>query len=113
MADKAQSMIDALATEYPEHSLTLYGHGQLAMLKGEVDAAFAAFQASIAKDPYSDIVPLVLGEYYLSQGFADETVGLWEAFVKTNPNPSRHYRVQQRLEAVKVQIKIDSPQSIP
>lgn len=113
MEDKAQLMIAAIAAEYPEHSLTLYGHGQLAMLKGEVDTAFAAFEASIAKDPYSDIVPLALGEYYLSQGFADETVGLWEAFVKANPNPSRHYRVQQRLEAVKARIKVDLPQSIP
>ena len=107
MEDEAQAMIDTLTTEYPEHSLILYGQGQLAMLKGEVDTALAAFKASMAKDPYSDTVPLALGEYYLSQGFADEAVALWEEFIKANPNPNpnQHHRVQQRLKAAKAQIK--------
>ena len=102
--DDAQRIIETLAMENPDHPLILYGQGQLAMLKGEVDTAFAAFEAAIEKDPYSDTVPLALGEYYLSLGFTDEAVALWETFVTTNPGPSRHYRVQQRLEAVKTQI---------
>ena len=105
MEDKAQAMIDALATEYPEHSLILYGQGQLAVLKGEVDAALIAFKASMERDSYSDTVPLALGEYYLLQGFADDAVALWEEFIKTNPNPNHHHRVQQRLRAARVQIK--------
>ncbi len=113
MEANAQTMIDALTTEYPEHSLILYGHGQLAMLKGEVNIGFAAFRSSIEKDPYSDVVPLVLGQYYLSQGFGDEAVALWEEFIKVNPNPSRHYRVQQRLKVIKTQMKVDSPQPTP
>ena len=104
MEDEAQTIIDTLAAEYPEHSLTLYGRGQLAMLKGEEDTAFAAFEASMEKDPYLDTVPLALGEYYLSQGFADEAVALWEKFIKVNPDPNRHYRVQRRLNMVKTQI---------
>ena len=103
--DEAQVMIDTLTTEYPEHSLILYGHGQLAMLKGEVDIALAAFNASMKKDPHSDIVPLSLGEYYLSQGFADDAVALWEEFIKTNPNPNHHHRVQLRLKPVKAKLK--------
>ncbi len=113
MENKAQAMIETLTTEYPEHSLTLYGRGQLAMLKGEVDAALAAFKASIEKAPYSDVVPLTLGEYYLSQGFGDEALALWEEFIKANPSPNRHYRVLRRLKAAQVQIEVDSPKSIP
>ena len=103
--DKAQTIIDTLTAEYPEHPLTLYGQGQLAMLKGEMDVARAAFEASMEKDPDSDTAPLALGEYYLSQGFADEAVALWEAFIKANPDRNRHHRVQRRLKAVKAQIE--------
>ena len=104
MEDKAQAMIDTLTAEYPEHSLILYGHGQLAMLKGEVDTALAAFKASMEKDRRSDIVPLSLGEYYLSQGFVDDAVALWQDFIKANPDPNQHHRVQLRLKAVKTEI---------
>ena len=99
--NEAQVIIDALAVEYPEHSLTLYGRGQLALLKGEEDTALTAFEASMAKDPYSDTVPLALGEYYLSRGFAAQAIAIWEEFIRANPHPNRHYRVQQRLTAVK------------
>ena len=104
MEDEAQTIIDTLAAEYPEHALIPYGQGQLAMLKGEVDIAFAAFEASMEKNPYSDTTPLALGEYYLSQGFADDAVVLWENFIKANPDPNRHHRVRRRLDTVKTQI---------
>ena len=105
MEDEAQAMIDVLTTEYPEHALILYGQGQLDILKGEVDSALAAFEASIKKEPHSDIAPLALGEYYLSQGFADEAMALWQDFIKANPSPNQHHRVQQRLRAAKVRLK--------
>ena len=105
MKDEAEAMIDTLTTEYPEHALILYGHGQLAMLKGEVDIALAAFNASMKKDPHSDIVPLSLGEYYLSQGFVDDAVALWQDFIKANPDLNQHHRVQLRLKATKTQLK--------
>ena len=105
MEDEAEAMIDALAAQDPEHSLILYGQGQLAILKGEVDNALAAFEASMEKDPHSDAVPLALGEYYLSQGSADEAVALWQKFITANPNPNRHHRVQLRLKAIKVSLK--------
>ena len=100
---EAQATIDALSTEYPDHPLALYGQGQLAILKGEVNTALAAFEASMEKESQSDIVPLALGEYYLSQGFADEAMALWEGFIAANPSPNQHHRVQLRLKAVKVQ----------
>ena len=103
--DEAQAMIDALTAEYPEHALILYGQGQLAMLKGEVAVALATFKSSMEKDPHSDIVPLALGKYYLSQGFVDDAVALWKEFIKANPNPNQHHRVQLRLKAVKPQLK--------
>ncbi len=102
---EAQATIDALSTEYPDHPLALYGQGQLAILKGEVDTALAAFEASMEKESQSDIVPLALGEYYLSQGFADEAMALWEGFIEANPSPNQHHRVQQRLKAAKVRLK--------
>ena len=105
MQDEAHAMIDALTTKYPEHALILYGRGQLAMIKGEVDAALAAFQASVEKDSHSDIVPLALGEYYLSQGFVDDALALWENFIKANPDPNQHHRVQLRLKASRTQLK--------
>ena len=105
MEDEAAAMIDALATEDPEHSLILYGQGQLAILKGEVDNALAAFEASMVQDPHSDIAPLALGEYYLSQGSADDAVALWEKFITANPNPKRHQRVRLRLKAVQRSLK--------
>ena len=105
MEDETQAMIDTLTTEYPENSLILYGQGQLAMLKGDADSALAAFGAAMEKDPSLDTVPLALGEYYLSQGFMDDAVALWEKFIKTNPDPNRHHRVQRRLKAVKAQME--------
>ena len=104
MEDEAQMMIDALTIEYPDHSLILYGQGQLAMLKEEVDTALTVFKAAMEKDPHSDIVPLSLGEYYLSQGFVDDAVALWQDFIKANPNPNQHRRVQLRLKAAKTEI---------
>ncbi len=101
--NEAQAIIDSLAVEYPEHSLTLYGWGQLALLREEEDTALTAFEASMEKNPYTDTVPLALGEYYLSRGFADQAIAVWEEFIKTNPHPNRHYRVQQRLKVAKNQ----------
>ena len=101
MKNEAQAMIDMLALESPDHSLTLYGRGQLALLRGEENAGLAAFEASMEKNPYADTVPLALGEYYLSRGFTDEAVGVWEEFIKANPHRNRHYRVRERLETVK------------
>ncbi|MCZ6681427.1 MAG: tetratricopeptide repeat protein [Candidatus Poribacteria bacterium] len=101
VADKAQATIDSLTTEYPDHPLLPYGQGQLALLKGDADAAITAFKASMEKDPESDAAPIALGEYYISQGYTDEVVALWEGFLENN---RRNKAVRRRLNELKKQI---------
>jgi tetratricopeptide (TPR) repeat protein len=97
-ADAAQTAMDALATEYPDHALIPYGRGQFALLKGDKDTAIADFKASMEKDPNSDAAPIALGEYYASQGYVDEAVALWEEFLKSHPSDRE---VRQRLNELK------------
>ena len=82
--EDAQKMIDELAAEYPEHALIPYGRGELALLDGDAETAVAEFKASIEKDPLSDIPLLALGEYYVSQGFNDDAITLWEGYLAEN-----------------------------
>ena len=96
--DKAQETMDALAKEYADHPLVPYGSGEIALLKGDGDTAVAAFKEAIEKAPNSDFAPVALGEYYLSQGFDDEALALWETFIKEN----RYNRnVNQRLKKLR------------
>lgn len=82
--EDAQKMIDELAVEYPDHALIPYGKGELALLKGDGDTAVAEFKASIEKNPLSDIPVLALGNYYVSQGFNDDAIALWEGYLEKN-----------------------------
>ena len=102
MEDKGQEIFDALAAEYPDHPLTSYGTGQLALLKGDNDTAIAEFKVSMEKDPKSHAAPIALGEYYLSQGYIDEAKALWSGFLKTNP---RNRVVRQRLGTLNRQLE--------
>ncbi|MCE2393847.1 tetratricopeptide repeat protein [Candidatus Poribacteria bacterium] len=102
MEDKGQEIFDALAAEYPDHPLTSYGNGQLALLKGDTDTAIAEFKASMEKDPKSHAAPIALGEYYLSQGYIDEAKALWSGFLKANP---RNRVVRQRLGTLNRQLE--------
>ena len=85
MEEKAQEIINTLAYEYPNHPLITYGRGQLVALKGDTDAAIAAFEASIEQDPSFHAAPIALGEYYLSQGDTDEAIALWKKSLRANP----------------------------
>ena len=82
--EDAQKMIDELAAAYPEHALIPYGRGELALLDGDAETAVAEFKASIEKNPLSDIPLLALGEYYVSQGFNDDAITLWEGYLAEN-----------------------------
>ena len=95
-----QERIDALAAEYPNHPLIPYGHGQMALLKGDVEAAISAFKIAIEKDPASDAAPIALGEYYLSQENPDAAIGVWEGVLKTYP---QNHGVRRRLNTLKQQ----------
>ena len=101
MADKAQEILNTLASEYPNHPLIPYGHGQLAALKGDMDTAIAAFKASIEQDPSFYAAPIALGEYYLSQGYTDEAIALWKKSLRANPlNRIVRYRLHELTKQV-------------
>ena len=102
MEDEGQEIFDTLAAEYPNHSLILYGNGQLALFKGDTDTAIAGFKASMEKDPKFHAAPIALGEYYLSQGYIDEAKALWSGFLKANP---RNRVVRQRLATLNRQLE--------
>ncbi len=105
MEEKAQEIIDTLVAEYPNHPLIPYGRGQFAALKGDTDTAIAAFKASIEQDPSFYAAPIVLGEYYLSQGYADETVALWKKSLRVNP---LNRVVRHRLHELTKQVALNS-----
>ena len=101
MEDKAREIINTLASEYPNHPLISYGHGQLAALKGDMDTAIAAFKVSIEQDSSFYAAPIALGEYYLSQGYADEAIALWKKSLRANPlNRVVRYRLHELTKRV-------------
>ena len=67
-----------------EHALIPYGRGELALLNGDNETAVAEFKASIEKNPLSDIAVIALGNYYVSQGFNDDAIALWEGYLEKN-----------------------------
>lgn len=93
--EAAQKMLDELATEYPEHALIPYGRGELALLNGDAEAAVAAFKSAIEKNPFSDIALIALGDYYVSQGYNDDAIALWEGFLEKN---QYNQNVRRRLK---------------
>ena len=97
---QAQERIEALAAEHPNHPLIAYGHGQMALLQGDVETAIATFETTIEKDPASDAAPIALGEYYLSQENPDAAIGVWEGVLKTYP---QNRGVRRRLNTLKQQ----------
>ena len=108
MEEIAQEIIDTLASEYPNHPLIPYGHGQLAALKGDTDTAIAEFKASIEQDPSFYAAPIALGEYYLSQGYTDEAMVLWKKSLRANP---LNRVVRQRLHELTKEVGFRSEDS--
>lgn len=96
--EDAQRVIDELAVEYPEHALISYGRGELALLSGDTETAVAQFKASIEKNPHADIPVIALGDYYVSQGYNDDAIALWEGFLANN---QYNRNVQRSLKALK------------
>ena len=104
---QAQAQIDALAAEHPNQPLTVYGHGQIALLKGDVETAIADFETAIEKDPASDAAPIALGEYYLSQENPNAATALWEGVLKTYPQNSGVRRRLNMLQQHEAQKKLE------
>lgn len=82
--EDAQQMLSELATEYPDHALIHYGKGELALLNDDTETAVAEFKTAIEKSPHSDIAVIALGNYYVSQGYNDDAIALWEGFLAEN-----------------------------
>ena len=99
--EDAQKIIDELAAEYPEHALIPYGRGELALLSGDTETAVAQFKASIEKNQNSDIPVIALGDYYVSQGYNDDAITLWEGFLA---NHQYNRNVQRSLKALKGEV---------
>ena len=96
--EAAQEMIEELAAEFPEHALIPYGRGEIAMLNGDADTAVAAFKESIENAPLSDIPLIALGDYYVSQGYNDDAIALWQEFLKTNQYNQNVLRRLKKLQ---------------
>ena len=96
--EEAQKVIEELAAEYPEHVLIPYGRGELALLNGDTETAVAEFKAAIEKNPHADIPVIALGDYYISQGYNDDAIALWEGFLADNPY---NQNVQRSLKKLK------------
>ena len=96
--EDAQKMIDELTAEYPDHALVPYGRGELALLSGDAETAVVEFKASIEKNPLSDIPLIALGDYYVSQGFNDDAIALWEGYLAENQYNQKVRRSLKKLK---------------
>ena len=99
--DRTQELMKELAVRYPEHPLLPYGQGEIALIEGDADTAIESFKKAIEKDPNSDFAPAALGEYYLSQGYDDEALAVWETYIKGN---RYNKNINQRLKKLKSRI---------
>ncbi len=96
--EDSQKMIETLTTEYPDHSLLPYAKGEIALIKGDEQAAIDAFKEAIEKDPQLDIPVIALGDYYVSKGYNDEAITLWEGYLEKD---KYNTKVMQRLKPLK------------
>lgn len=94
----AQTLIDTLAGEYPEHPLLPYAKGEIALLKGDENVAIDAFKEAMEKDPRSDIPVIALGDYYVSKGYNDDAITLWENYLEKD---KYNAKVLRRLKPLK------------
>ena len=96
--ENAKALIGTLTSEYPDHTLLPYAKGEIALLKGDEKAAVDAFKEAIEKDPRSDIPVIALGDYYVSKGYNDEAIALWEGYLEKD---QYNTKVIRRLKPLK------------
>ena len=106
--DEMKVLIDTVTAEYPDNPLIPYGQGALAMLRGDTETAITAFNKSIEKGPHSDVAPIALGEYYLSEGNIEDAIALWEKFLEQN---RYNQNVRRRLDKLKEESSESSEQT--
>ena len=91
-------MIDTFTTEYPDHSLLPYAKAEIALIKGDEEVAIEAFKKAMDKDPHSDIPVIALGDYYVSKGYNDEAITLWEGYLEKD---KYNAKIMRRLKLIK------------
>ena len=96
--EDAQKLIDTLTSEYPDHTLLPYAKGEIALIKGDEQVAIEAFKEAMEKDPRSDIPVIALGDFYVSKGYNDEAITLWEGYLEKDKYNSK---VMLRLKPLK------------
>ncbi len=96
--EDALKLIDTLTSEYPDHTLLPYANGEIALIKGDEQGAVDAFKEAIEKNPNSDIPVIALGDYYVSKGYNDEAIALWEGYLETD---KYNAKVMRRLKPLK------------
>lgn len=96
--EDAQKLIDTLTAEYPDHALLPYAKAEIALIKGDEQVAIDAFKEAIEKDPSSDIPVIALGDFYVSKGYNDEAITLWETYLEKD---KYNAKVMQRLKPLK------------
>ncbi len=96
--EDGQKLIDTLTTEYPDHSLLTYAKGEIALSKGDEQVAIEAFKEAMEKAPQSDIPVIALGDYYVSKGYNDEAITLWEGYLEKD---KYNAKIMRRLKPLK------------
>ncbi|MYF98028.1 tetratricopeptide repeat protein [Candidatus Poribacteria bacterium] len=96
--EDALKLLDTLTSEYPDHTLLPYANGEIALIKGDEQGAVDAFKEAIEKNPNSDIPVIALGDYYVSKGYNDEAIALWEGYLETD---KYNAKVMRRLKPLK------------
>ncbi len=96
--EDANKLIDTLTSEFPDHTLLPYARGEIALIKGDEQGAVDAFKEAINKDPRSDIPVIALGDYYVSKGYNDDAITLWEGYLEKD---KYNAKVMQRLKPLK------------
>lgn len=96
--EDGQKIIDTLTEEYPDHTLLPYAKAEIALVKGDEQVAIDAFKEAIEKDPSSDIPVIALGDFYVSKGYNDEAITLWETYLEKD---KYNTKVMRRLKPLK------------
>ncbi len=96
--EDANKLIDTLTSEFPDHTLLSYARGEIALIKGDEQGAVDAFKEAINQDPRSDIPVIALGDYYVSKGYNDDAITLWEGYLEKD---KYNAKVMQRLKPLK------------
>ncbi len=96
--EDGQKLIDSLTADYTDHSLLAYAKGEILLIKGDEQGAIDAFKEAIEKAPNSDIPVIALGDYYVSKGYNDEAITLWEGYLEKD---KYNAKIMRRLKPLK------------